>query len=70
MPGKAPLKPLGGKRNVAMGTLFLISDNRYLPFDSRDFGPVPKASCQETVVFRLVSRLGFSDVGSRLSWIQ
>jgi signal peptidase I len=70
VPGKAPLKPLSGKRNVAMGTVFLISDNRYLPFDSRDFGPLPRASCQETVVFRLVSRLGFSDVANRLSWIQ
>jgi hypothetical protein len=50
--------------------LFLVSDNRLYPFDSRDFGPLPQASCQETVIFRLVSRLGFSDVKKRLSWIQ
>jgi signal peptidase I len=70
VPAKAPLKPIAGKREVAAGTVFLISDNRYLPFDSRDFGPLAKASCRETVIFRLVSRLGFSDVAARLSWIQ
>lgn len=70
VPAKAPLKPLGGKREVDAGTVFLVSDNRYLPFDSRDFGPLPRASCRETVVFRLVSRFGFSNVATRLSWIQ
>jgi signal peptidase I len=70
VPQKAPLRPVGVKRHVGAGTAFLISDNRYLPFDSRDFGPVPQASCRETVIFRLVSRLGFAHVESRLSWIQ
>lgn len=70
VPPQAPLKPLGGQREVPAGTVYLISDNRYRPFDSRDFGPVAKASCGETVIFRLVSRLGFSDVAARLSWIQ
>ena len=70
VPPKAPLKPIASKREVEADTVYLISDNRYLPFDSRDFGPLPKASCGETVIFRLVSRLGFSDVPARLSWIQ
>jgi len=70
VPSKAPLKPIASKREVEAGTVYLISDNRYLPFDSRDFGPLAKASCGETVIFRLVSRLGFSDVATRLSWIQ
>lgn len=70
VPPGARLAPVASKREVAAGAVFLISDNRYLPFDSRDFGPLPRASCGETIVFRLVSRLGFSDVASRLSWIQ
>ena len=70
VPARAPLKPIASKREVAAGTVYLISDNRYLPFDSRDFGPLARASCGETVIFRLVSRLGFSDVAARLSWIQ
>jgi signal peptidase I len=64
------LKPAPVKHEVDPGSLFLISDNRAMPFDSRDFGSLPKASCNETIIFRLVSRLGFSDVRTRLSWIQ
>lgn len=64
------LRPMPTKREVEAGEVFLVSDNRFYPFDSRDFGALPKAACSETIVFRLVSRLGFSHVGSRLSWIQ
>jgi signal peptidase I len=64
------LKPLPIKRKVDPGELFLVSDNRFYPFDSRDFGAVPRERCSETVLFRLVSRLGFSHVGTRLTWIQ
>lgn len=69
MPANDP-KPLSVKTEVDPGKLYLISDNRYFPFDSRDFGEVPRESCSEAVVFRLVSRLGFTHVESRLSWIQ
>ncbi len=70
------LRPSGGLRpmpvhtEVEPGELFLVSDNRFLPFDSRDFGTLPRESCSEAIMFRLVSRLGFSHVASRLSWIQ
>jgi signal peptidase I len=47
----------------------LISDNRYFPYDSRDFGSVPLESCKETVVFRVVSAKGFGDVATRFSLI-
>jgi hypothetical protein len=57
-------------REVEPSSVYLISDNRLFPFDSRDFGPLPTASCKETFIFRLVSRLGFSHVKSRLTWIQ
>ena len=64
------LKPMPIHTEVELGELFLVSDNRFLPFDSRDFGAVPRESCSEAIIFRLVSRLGFSHVASRLSWIQ
>ena len=48
---------------------FLVSDNRYYPFDSRDFGEVPIEDCGETVVFRLVSHEGYFDSESRLTFI-
>jgi signal peptidase I len=73
---KRALRPSGGLKpapvnaDVKAGQLYLVSDNRYYPFDSRDYGSVPQDSCPETVVFRLVSRLGFGDVDSRLSLIQ
>jgi signal peptidase I len=70
VPENAPLKPgILNKRPVEPGSVYLISDNRLFPFDSRDFGPLPQASCKERIAFRLVSRLGFSDVKHRLSWI-
>jgi signal peptidase I len=64
------LKPMPVNADVPAGQLYLVSDNRYYPFDSRAYGTVPQESCPETVVFRLVSRLGFGDVDSRLSLIQ
>jgi signal peptidase I len=64
------LKPAPVKHEVDPGSVYLLSDNRAYPFDSRDFGPVSQASCNETIVFRLVSRLGFSSIRTRLSWIQ
>ncbi|NLE86861.1 MAG: signal peptidase I [Myxococcales bacterium] len=55
---------------VPPGQLYLVSDNRLFPYDSRDYGPVPKESCRETVVFRLVSRHGWRDTDARLTVIQ
>ncbi len=37
---------------VPPGQLYLVSDNRHIHQDSRDFGPVPETSCGH-VVFRL-----------------
>ncbi|HEX3776212.1 MAG TPA: signal peptidase I [Polyangiaceae bacterium] len=55
--------------DVPNGQFFLVSDNRALPWDSREFGPVDASLCAETVVFRLVSKDGFFDVANRLSLI-
>lgn len=55
---------------VPEGKLFLISDNRLYPYDSRDYGPVDRSACTETVFFRLVSRNGFGDVENRLTFVR
>ena len=65
--GQAPPKV---SETTPPGTVFLVSDNRQMPYDSRDFGPVERATCKETVVFRLVSAAGFTDVAHRLSIVR
>jgi len=54
---------------IEKGQVFLLSDNRQYPYDSRDYGTVERATCKETVLFRLVGKAGFSDVASRLTYI-
>jgi hypothetical protein len=56
--------------SVEDGRVFLVSDNRMFPFDSRRFGTLDEKSCKESVVFRLISADGFSDVENRLMFIQ
>jgi signal peptidase I len=55
--------------SVPEGRVFLVSDNRLLPFDSRDYGPVERSSCRESVVFRLIGQNGFFDVERRFTYI-
>ncbi len=55
--------------DVPEGKVFLLSDNRQFPYDSRDFGAVDRSSCAETIVVRLVSKDGFFDVANRFTWI-
>lgn len=52
------------------GQVFLLSDNRLYPFDSRRYGAVERATCRESALLRLVSREGWSDVNGRLTWIR
>ncbi|HEY6726114.1 MAG TPA: signal peptidase I [Polyangiaceae bacterium] len=54
---------------VGRGLVWLASDNRLLPYDSRDYGSVSRAECTETVIFRLVSAEGYFDVDARFSII-
>lgn len=51
------------------GSAVLVSDNRFLSYDSRDFGLVPLEACKEMVIYRVVGAKGFSDVATRLSWV-
>ncbi len=63
-------KPGEAEVNVPNGQVYLISDNRQFPWDSREFGPVERSTCLETVIFRLVSKEGFFDVPNRLTLIR
>jgi signal peptidase I len=56
------------KATVENGRWFLLSDDRHIHVDSRDFGQIDVSACQH-VVFRVMSRAGFSDGKKRLSII-
>lgn len=58
------------KTSVARDSVWLVSDNRQFPYDSRDFGAVPRDSCTEKIFFRLVSAKGFSDADRRNQYIR
>jgi signal peptidase I len=47
---------------------FLVSDDRHVHLDSRDFGQIDPATCQH-IVYRLVGAAGFGDTKKRLSII-
>lgn len=68
--GKPEGIPRAFSKSVGVGEVFLLSDNRVHPFDSRHFGSLPAESCRESVVFRLVSDAGFFDVANRLDYIR
>ena len=55
---------------VPPGQIYLLSDNRLFPYDSREFGPVDPRTCTETVFFRLVSRQGFFDGKNRFTFVK
>jgi signal peptidase I len=63
-------KAMAVSTEVPPGRVFLLSDNRDLPFDSRHYGTVESDSCKETVVFRIVGKDGFKDVENRLTYIR
>jgi signal peptidase I len=67
--GGQPGPPARVATTVPEGRVFLVSDNRLFPFDSRDYGPVERASCRETVIYRLLGQDGFFDVGRRFTYI-
>ena len=51
-----------------IGMWFLVSDDRHVHLDSRDFGQIDPSTCRH-VVFRIVSAAGFGDSERRLSII-
>jgi signal peptidase I len=54
---------------VPNGHVFLLSDNRVFHYDSRQFGPISKASCPERIAFRLWSARGWDDSARRMDFI-
>jgi len=53
---------------IETGKWFLVSDDRHIHLDSRDFGQVDSPSCQH-IVFRLWGGAGFLDSKARFSII-
>jgi signal peptidase I len=54
------------KATVEPGRWFLVSDDRHVHVDSRDFGQLDTSECLH-IVFRLEGRAGFGDTKKRLS---
>jgi signal peptidase I len=57
------------RKEVPVGQVFLVSDDRTFHDDSRDFGTLPAASCKERIVFRVTGKAGFGDDKARLTVI-
>ena len=57
------------KRTIQPGFAFLVSDNRFYPFDSRTYGPVPIETCDARIIFRIWGASGFSDEERRFTWV-
>jgi signal peptidase I len=53
---------------VQVGNWYLVSDDRHLHLDSRDFGPIDPRSCRH-VLFRIVGSGGLSDSAGRFTII-
>jgi signal peptidase I len=51
---------------VDPGRIFLVSDNRHMHLDSRDFGSIEPSSC-EHLVFRLWGSAGYFDAAHRFT---
>ena len=61
--------PVPTTRTVAPDSVFLVSDNRAYPYDSRMYGSIQRGLCKESIFFRLIGKRGFMDVESRLTYI-
>lgn len=57
-------------KRVGPDNVLLLSDNRDIHEDSRDFGTVPLSSCDGRIVFRLWSKEGWGDSKKRLTVIR
>jgi len=54
------------KATVEAGRWFLVSDDRHVHLDSRDFGQIDPNTCQH-IVFRIVGAGGIGNSKTRLS---
>jgi signal peptidase I len=67
--GGRALQEIKTTRELSEGNVFLASDNRAYPHDSRHYGAVERATCKESIFFRLVSKRGYFDVKRRLTYV-
>jgi signal peptidase I len=58
----------GGSATVETGRWYLVSDNRHIHLDSRDFGTIDPSTCQH-ILLRIVGPGGWFDADSRLTFI-
>jgi signal peptidase I len=58
------------RKRVGAGMVFLLSDNRDIHDDSRDFGTLPADSCKQRIVYRLWGAAGFGDAKRRFTVIR
>jgi signal peptidase I len=68
-PNGSPIHAAEVSTTVPQDQVWLVSDNRLFPYDSRDYGPVPRETCTEIVFFRLVGVGGFFDTSTRNQYI-
>jgi signal peptidase I len=68
--GSAKGAPPPSTREVGQGKVFLVSDNRRFPYDSRSYGSIDASTCKESIFFRLVSKNGFLDVKPRFTYVR
>lgn len=64
-----PFRPVNTRTEVTTGMVYLLSDNRDLHDDSRDFGLLQQTSCNERIIFRLWGKGGWSDDEWRMTYI-
>lgn len=65
-----PVSRQHSEYQVGEGKVFLLSDNRRYPFDSRHYGGIDRGTCKEAVFFRIFSKGGFKDVENRFTYIR
>ncbi len=57
-------------RQVDANEVFLVSDNRAFPFDSRHYGNLVRTTCKETIFFRIIGKEGFFEVERRFQYVR
>lgn len=58
------------RQEVGANKVYLLSDNRTLHLDSRDFGTVDKETCSGRISFRLWGKDGWTDSERRLNFVR
>jgi len=78
MGGRTHMRGYSGKRDITtpiksiveMGKVFLLSDDRSYPDDSRSFGTLPVSTCKAQIFFRLWSASGWKDDKRRFRYVR